>query len=242
MSDPPLSFNAWLRFDVVRGLLRSLDGVRDVLEVGAGQGAVGVRLARRYHYVGVEPDERSYAVAERRVGARGTVLHCDVAAIAPGERFDLVCAFEVLEHIDDDAQALRGWRSRLRSGGHLLISVPAHARRFGLADRRVGHFRRYDRAPLEALLRSTGFGDVRVACYGFPLGYALEIARNAAARKEGASPPPDEGTSASGRWHQPPERFGWLTRGVTAPFGLLQRPFAGSSLGTGFVALARTTS
>jgi SAM-dependent methyltransferase len=238
--DPPLSFNAWLRFDVVRRMLRSVGGVGSILEVGAGQGAVGVRLARSYRYVGVEPDHTSFAVAERRLDGRGTVLLGDVSAVPPQERFDLVCAFEVLEHISDDAGALGEWRSRLRPGGRLLISVPAHARRFGAADRRVGHFRRYDRGDLVRVLDAAGFGSWQVACYGFPLGYALEAVRNAAARKEGDAPPPTEGTSASGRWHQPPDRFGWLTRLGTAPFRVAQRPFAASDLGTGFVAFART--
>jgi protein-L-isoaspartate O-methyltransferase len=61
----PLTPNAWLRYDVIQRMLPP--GVGDVLEVGCGQGALGVRLA---------------------------------------QRFDLVCAFEVLEHIEDDAAAL----------------------------------------------------------------------------------------------------------------------------------------
>ncbi|MEL7157397.1 MAG: methyltransferase domain-containing protein, partial [Actinomycetota bacterium] len=54
-------------------------------------------------------------------------------------RFDYVMAFEVLEHITDDRAALEEWLRRLRPGGRVLFSVPAHQRKYGDADRAVGH-------------------------------------------------------------------------------------------------------
>src|SRR6202034_4028879 len=54
----PLAPNAWLRYDVVQRMLPP-DGITDVLEIGCGQGAFGARLARRYRYLGVEPDKTS---------------------------------------------------------------------------------------------------------------------------------------------------------------------------------------
>jgi SAM-dependent methyltransferase len=229
MREPPLTPNAWLRWDVVERLLDGLDDVERVLEVGAGEGAVGARLARRYQYVGVEPDPVSRARARERVG---TVLD-----VVPDDSFDLVCAFEVLEHVEDDRAELGMWRDRLRPGGWLLLSVPAHEKRFGAADRRVGHFRRYNSDRLAELLSETGFETSELVTYGFPLGYALEAGRHLLARRgEG------EGTAGSGRWLQPSDRLGWATRLGTAPFRLLQRPFARTRLGTGLVALARRAS
>jgi SAM-dependent methyltransferase len=229
LSEPPLTPNAWLRWDVVSRLLDGLEDVERVLEVGAGEGAVGARLARRYDYVGVEPDPRSRARARERVE---TVLE-----ELPDGSFDLVCAFEVLEHVADDRAELRAWRDRLRPGGWLLVSVPAHEKRFGPADRRVGHFRRYEPGGLAELLTETGFEHPRLVTYGFPLGYALEAGRHVLARRGQG-----EGTAGSGRWLQPSDRLGWATRLGTAPFRLLQRPFAGTQLGTGIVALVRRTA
>ena len=128
----PLAPNAWLRYDVVQRMLPP-DGITDVLEIGCGQGAFGARLARRYRYLGVEPDKTSWAVAQRRITAvsprRGPQRRGRHARRT--ERFDLVCAFEVLEHIEDDAAAVKDWASRLRPGGWLLLSVPAYQRRYG---------------------------------------------------------------------------------------------------------------
>src|ERR1700761_7864261 len=101
----PLAPNAWLRFDLISRMFPA--GVTDVLEVGCGQGAIGARLAQRCHYLGVEPDETSFDVARQRVAAlcAGEVRRMSSAELGD-ERFDLVCAFEVLEHIEADDAAL----------------------------------------------------------------------------------------------------------------------------------------
>ena len=236
----PLAPNAWLRYDVISRMLPA--GAGDVLEIGCGQGSVGARLAQRYRYLGLEPDQASCAVARQRVRAAGTGEVRNVAVEALGdERFDLVCAFEVLEHLEDDATALKEWSARLRPGGWLLLSVPAHQRRYGPWDELVGHFRRYDPEALAALLTSCGFADVEMRQYGFPLGYLLEAARDQVARRRlGASAGQSlaERTAGSGRLLQPsaglrPTAIRW----GTAPFRTLQRAFP--DRGTGLVVLAR---
>jgi glycosyltransferase involved in cell wall biosynthesis/SAM-dependent methyltransferase len=237
----PLTPNAWLRYDVITHILPA--GVTDVLEIGCGQGSLGARLAQRYRYLGVEPDRASWTVAQRRisaVGPGGEVRNMPVDALGT-ERFDLVCAFEVLEHIEDDATTLKEWAVRLRAGGWLLLSVPAHQRRYGPADELAGHFRRYDPEALTALLTSCGFTDIEIRQYGFPLGYVLEAARNQIGRRRLAASGAQslaERTAGSGRLLQPSGgMIGAATRWGTAPFRVLQRAFPNT--GTGLVVLAR---
>jgi SAM-dependent methyltransferase len=236
----PLTPNAWLRYDVVEQLLPP--GVTDVLEVGCGQGALGTRLARRYEYVGVEPDESSFRVAQQRMALikRGQVRNIPVGDLGD-ERFDLVCAFEVLEHIEDDAAALRDWATRLRPGGWLLLSVPAHQHRFGPADELVGHYRRYDPPAMTELLGRTGFGAVELRLYGMPLGYVLEAGRNRIGKRRlaaVANTSAAERTAGSGRLLQPSGSLrGAATRLATAPFRLAQRAFP--TTGPGLVVRAR---
>ena len=236
----PLAPNAWLRFDVVRRMLPP--GVTDVLEIGCGQGAFGARLAQRYHYLGVEPDPSSFAVAQQRINAIGHGEVRNVAVEALGdEQFDLVCAFEVLEHLEDDAGAVKEWAARLRAGGWLLLSVPAHQRRYGPWDELVGHFRRYDPAAMATLLANSGFTDIAIRQYGFPLGFVLETGRNAVGRRRvgaAATQSVAERTAGSGRQLQPSGALrGAVIRWGTAPFRGLQRAFPHT--GTGLVALAR---
>ena len=258
---PPLAPRAWLRWDLVDRLVAELRPAT-ILEIGCGQGAMGARLARRADYLAVEPDPGSYAVAEARVAASGgTVLAADHTGVPAGRRYDLVCAFEVLEHLADDATAVADWATLVRPGGHLVLSVPAFARRFGPMDTRVGHYRRYDPDQLAARLVGAGLVEPRVQVYGWPLGYALEAVRNrldarhlaaeAGAAEAGAAEAgaagagaaeagaltPEQRTAASGRHQQP--AGGPVGRAIelaTLPFRYLQR--LAPDRGTGLVAVA----
>lgn len=241
-SAPPLSIHAWLRYSVIERLLAQASP-RTVLEIGVGQGSVGVLLARRYDYTGIDRDEPALATARdrfRRYGADPDALLLGGLERVEGREFDLVCAFEVLEHLEDDVAALADWRSRVAPGGWIMVSVPANPRRFGKADEKAGHYRRYTREGLYRALRAGGFTDARLLNYGFPVGYVLEAGRNVAARRylQTASTY-EERTLASGRWLQPPEGAARTTALISRPLCWAQRPFVGRELGTGLVALAQ---
>src|SRR5690348_2310353 len=100
---PPLTITAWLRFDAINAAIETARP-RRVLEVGAGEGALGTWLTERCDYTGVEPDAQSRAVAADRVSTAHVL-----AKLPDDGAYDLVCAFEVLEHIDDDVSALESW-------------------------------------------------------------------------------------------------------------------------------------
>jgi SAM-dependent methyltransferase len=234
---------ALLRYAVVSRLVDEL-APRTVLEIGAGQGGFASRLAARAQYLGVEPDADSVAVAVRRVAPRGgTVIRGDDTAVPAGSVYDLVCAFEVLEHIEDDAGALARWARYVRPGGHLLLSVPAWPHRFGPMDEAVGHFRRYHPDAIGKLLAEAGLGEPRVTLYGWPLGYALEAVRNRIDRRKVAGPEQQpasmaERTGASGRTFQPSGALvGAAIQVATTPCMLLQR--LAPHHGIGLIALAR---
>lgn len=236
----PLAPNAWLRYDVIRRMMPP--GATSVLEIGCGQGALGARLSGDYQYVGLEPDPVSCQVAKERFThlMRGEIRAADVESLDPAERFDVVCAFEVLEHIEDDTRALAQWATKLKPGGWLLLSVPAHQRRYAAWDRLVGHFRRYDPRELASLVEAAGFQDIEVREYGAPLGYALEFGRNAIGRrrlKQMSGLSMEQRTGASGRQCQPSNAvLCALTRFGTAPFCRLQRVLPH---GTGLVLRAK---
>ncbi len=245
VSMPPLTLYGSLRWDVVASLLPTTPS--RILEVGCGQGAVGVRLAAAGHdWTGVELDGVSAEAARRRfqeAGVVGRVVHGDLGALGDAPPFDVVCAFEVIEHIDDDAGALREWIDRLRPGGLLVVSTPAWQARFGPMDEAVGHFRRYDPAAIRALLDDAGLAETGVRLYGMPLGYALEAVRNGVARRRllGEAATVEDRTARSGRLFQPSTRLaGHATRAATWPFRIVQRAFPRT--GTGLVAWGRRPS
>jgi SAM-dependent methyltransferase len=241
---PPLAIRAQLRWDVVRPIMTILSP-STTIEIGTGQGAMGARIATMTSrsYMGLELDETSFELAKARIEPLGGVIHRERLEVIDPAPAQLVCAFEVLEHIEDDRGALETWVRYVAPGGHLLLSVPAHQRRFGPMDTHAGHFRRYSPAELSELVRGAGLVDVVVRLYGAPLGYALEAVRNridakrlADARASGVTM--ETLTAASGRTFQF-ERRSWrsdLATIGTLPFRYLQRVWPD---GVGLVLLAR---
>jgi SAM-dependent methyltransferase len=87
----------------------------------------------------------------------------------PARTFDAVVCGEVLEHLDDDAAAVREFARVLRPGGVVVASVPANPWRYDWCDHWAGHRRRYTREGLADCFRGAGFAPVEVVSYGFPL-------------------------------------------------------------------------
>jgi SAM-dependent methyltransferase len=207
-----------------------------MLEIGAGQGGIGARLARRFRYVGVEPDPISASIARTRIERSGGRFLQGTASDLPRNRYDVVCAFEVLEHIEDDRAALGEWTTFLKPGGLLVLTVPAYSSRFAAADRNVGHYRRYDPDDLRSKLEGVGLRGIKIRTTGFPLGYALENVRNLLAWINPERGDTKDRTLASGRLYQPSAMLGVANAVVTLPFRWAQRPFSRTRLGTGLVA------
>lgn len=236
----PLTPRGALRWPLIKQAMRQTRPLT-TLEIGCGQGAMGARLVGLTpSFTALEPDVASFHIAQERIQSRGgTVLNCSSADLPAGETFDMVCAFEVLEHLEDDDGALRDWAELVRPGGHLVLSVPAWQHMFGTWDKAVGHFRRYSPDEISDKLRAAGFEPVNVGLYGWPLAFALEAIRNRVA--DGSTQMEDSAadrTAHSGRWLQPTKRLSDLviTAGIF-PFQVMQRLVPGK--GNGIVALAR---
>lgn len=71
--------------------------------------------------------------------------------------FSTIYAINVLEHIEDDDQALRNMRELLKKKGKVLLLVPAKKRAYTRLDKELGHFRRYEKHELTAKLNKNGF-------------------------------------------------------------------------------------
>lgn len=238
---PPMTMNAWLRFDAIKQAL-SMSHPERVLEVGAGQGAIAARMALHFDYTGVEPDPtsfRSLASILQRLG-KGTAILGDIDS-APKTPFDLLCAFEVLEHIEDDGAELRKWRDCLRPGGHVLLSVPANQNMFGPIDRMAGHQRRYSRDSMCRVLHAAGLEAVRITTFGAGLGHLINWISNVMAglRMEPLGSHEEASAESARLWQPRGALSGGIRYLVALPFRLLQRPFARTSFGTGLVVLAR---
>jgi hypothetical protein len=150
-----------------------------------------------------------------------------------------------LEHIEADAEALRSWLSYLKPRGRILISVPAHMRKYGTEDRGVGHYRRYERQQLEHLFEIAGGAGVQVLSYGFPIAIFTRRGNQVLScwkrdHHKSSSQSPETLSIRSGleRSAASVRLAGLLNRHILAPFIALQRVFFDTDLGDGYVAHA----
>jgi SAM-dependent methyltransferase len=171
------------RNDLLRaGLGEWLGRPGRVLDVGSADGPSARWLPQRGR-VAVDLDVRGL-VAGRDACASALALPFRDAT------FDVVAAFDVIEHCEPESRAVAELARVLRPGGRLLASVPAYEWAWSDHDVRAGHHRRYTRRRLVAALEREGL-ELRRATHAFALVFPLFVAERAVRRLR----PPEPGSS-----------------------------------------------
>jgi SAM-dependent methyltransferase len=214
------------------------------VEMGAGTGYMArTFLERGFHGACHDLGDDSRQLIRANLAPYGQRISVvDTLEEIPAAGFDYLFAFEVLEHIEDDRGAFGAWSEKLRLGGRVLLSVPAHQRKFGKSDEIVGHVRRYEREELERLLLGAGYTDIRIFNYGFPLTEATRRFSNFLVRGDRSY---DDLSSEEKSIRSAQTRPAIVTRwielfgeGAVTPFREVQRWFYDRDWGDGLVASA----
>lgn len=160
------SANFWFRIrnDLILAMVRRhFADAHDVLEVGCGTGFVLSALAGELTNANISGSEiysRGLEYASRRV-PRANLMQMDARSIPFRNEFDLVGAFDVLEHINEDSAVLDEIAQALKPNGGLLITVPQHMFLWSHQDVAACHVRRYVRGELEKKMERAGFRILR---------------------------------------------------------------------------------
>jgi len=150
----PKKFNTW---PLVRRLLA---GGTSRLEVGPG-------LRPRLPLAGTDFVDASESAVKILRSHRGNAQAGIISALPfANDHFDLVCALDIVEHVEDDEAAFAELARVTKTGGTLLLSVPLYEDRWTKFDDFVGHGRRYEPADLIRKLASFGFQIEWSAAYG----------------------------------------------------------------------------
>lgn len=159
------------------------------LEVGCGTGFVlsAFASARRWDSImGVDMHQEGLLHAQQRVGADVVLRRADAGCLRDlGISADLVGAYDVLEHIEDDDETIRAIFSIILPGGGFIATVPQHPFLWSAADDMGRHVRRYCSGELERKLVRAGFQLIFSTSYTallFPLLFASRV-RAAEGRK-----------------------------------------------------------
>lgn len=155
------------------------------VEVGVGNGLLSRELLRlRWRGEGWDLSETAVQIARatnRSAVASGRYRsrHGDWLEHTP-EPVDLVVASMVLEHLPDEARFLHHCR---RTGGQLVLFVPASPQHWGIEDEIAGHKRRYTRDSLRDRLEGSGFVVSHLVGLTFPLSNLLLPLSNVLVRR-----------------------------------------------------------
>lgn len=104
-------------------------------------------------------------------------IQYDVTMGALDRNYDIVTAFDVFEHIEQDVTGLRNMHEMLSDDGVLILSVPQHMFLWGKLDEIVCHKRRYSRREMVQKLRQSGFTPIRITSHVFTLFPLVAISR-----------------------------------------------------------------
>jgi SAM-dependent methyltransferase len=140
-------------------LQRYFPQAHSLLEVGCGTGFVLAGLHQKFHdlrIAGTDIFTQGLGIAQTRLPGV-EVFQMDARHMPFEAEFDVIGAFDVLEHIDEDEQVLAEFRRSCKPGGGIILTVPQHPFLWSAADEHAFHRRRYTRPELISKIQRAGF-------------------------------------------------------------------------------------
>ena len=150
-----------------------------ILEIGCGTGHNLAMLSGFGHVDGLELDDEARALSEKRFGR--SIMSSPLPELigVPDRHYDLIGAFDVIEHIEDDAAALASIATKLKPAARFIMTVPAHQWMWTAHDVVNHHKRRYSKRRLKALVDGSPMKLEKIGYFNsllFPLAVAERVA------------------------------------------------------------------
>jgi len=212
-----------LRLADTAGVLR--DEPLAALDIGGGAGRFRQQLEASTRWR-VDLTDLNAEALKRAPEGRGRILYYDVTRPEPAlvGRYDACFLFDVIEHVEEPRALVAAGLEHVRSGGHLLVNVPALPSLRSAYDDAAGHHRRYTRASLSAELSGLPATTVDIRYWGLSLVPLLAL------RKLVAGSKPDADTIRTG--FEPPNALvhTGLKTLKSAELALFRNPPLGTSV------------
>lgn len=164
---------------ILWSLLKYFPNFQSFLEVGCGTAFVLSAIAKENplkSMAGSEIYPAGLEYASRRV-PEADLFQMDARQCPYDEEFDVVGAFDVIEHIQEDELVLQNIYRAVKPGGGCLITVPQHMWLWSSTDEQACHQRRYEKEELLDKIRNAGFEVVRTTSFVSSLLPAMALSR-----------------------------------------------------------------
>lgn len=174
--------NFWFRVRndiIIWALKKYAPNFKSLLEIGCGTGYVLSGIAETFpdaRLCGSEIFSAGLGFAAKRLPSVD-LMQMDVRQIPFIDEFDVVGAFDVIEHIKEDGTALRQIHKALKPEGVMLLTIPQHAWLWSVMDEYALHERRYAAVEIHEKVKAAGFRIIRSSSFVTTLLPAMMISR-----------------------------------------------------------------
>jgi SAM-dependent methyltransferase len=155
-----------------------------ILEIGCGTGHNLAMLSGFGRVDGLELDEEARGISEKRLGRKIMSSPLPELGEVADRHYDLIGAFDVIEHIADDAAAVASIATKLKRTGKFVMTVPAHQWMWSAHDVVNHHKRRYSKQQLRQLLHHSPLKLERIGYFNSLL-FPLAVAERASSKLRG---------------------------------------------------------
>ena len=151
-----------------------------ILEIGSGTGGNLQMLSAFGQVSALEMDASARSISAEKTGGGVDIRagRCPMDIPFSGEKFNLICLFDVLEHIEEDVATLIAIKKLLADGGRVLITVPAYRWLWSAHDEFLHHRRRYSARELQEKIAVAGMVIEKMSYFNillFPLAVAARL-------------------------------------------------------------------
>ncbi|MBI4778997.1 class I SAM-dependent methyltransferase [Candidatus Falkowbacteria bacterium] len=174
-------FHFWFsaRLKLIENLLKNFlfaTNKKLILDLGCGTGTELEKLAKYGTVSALDINQSALALAKEK---KCQAILADIEKFTlPKENYDVICCFDLLEHLNEDEKVLNNICQSLKNNGYLFFTVPAVKSIFSTHDLALSHRRRYNREELNHKLIKTGFTVMSLGYWNsilFPLEAAVRI-------------------------------------------------------------------